>query len=74
MADSSGASKKFKINDRVRRIGGKGCQGIIKDLRSEITSAGRHEDKDRNLMVNVQWDNGTLSYVSPATIECVTGR
>ena len=65
----SNSSKKFKVNDRVRRSNGQGCSGVVKDIRSEVTSAGHREDKEKNVMINVQWDNGTLSYFSPMSLE-----
>ena len=73
MADSKtdAPAKKFKVNDRVRRVSGQGCLGNVKDVRSEITSAGRADEGNKNLMINVQWDNGTLSYFSPSTLELV---
>jgi len=69
MAEATNTTKKFKVNDRVQRATGKGCLGVVKDLRSEITAAGRSEEKEKNLMLNVQWDNGTLSYLSPSSLE-----
>ncbi len=73
MADSKTDApvKKFKVNDRVRRVTGQGCWGVVKDVRSEVTSAGRPEEGNKNLMINVQWDNGTLSYFSPASLEVI---
>ena len=71
MAEATTSQKKFKPNDRVRRTSGKGSLGYVKDVRSEITSAGHSDDKEKNLMINVQWDNGTLSYFSPGALELV---
>jgi hypothetical protein len=62
--------RKFKINDRVKRAKGTGCLGTVKDIRAE-TSASQKEEKVANLLVNVLWDNGTLSYFTPSALESV---
>lgn len=63
---------KFKVNDRVRRSGAAniGCQGTIKDVRSEVT-ATTGDSKEKGLLVSVLWDNGTFSYFGPEGIEIV---
>ena len=66
------AGRKFKVNDRVKRAGVSGCYGTVKAVRAETINVTSHADeKDKNLMVNVQWDNGTLSYFSPSALEPV---
>ena len=63
--------KKMKVNDRVRRVNDDGCQGAIKDIRAESVSVSGTEEKDKPLMVNVLWDNGTLSVLAPEALEVV---
>jgi|694.fasta_scaffold14656_7 hypothetical protein len=46
----------------------RGCCGVVKSLRHE-TSAASAENKNRSLMVQVLWDNGTLSYHGPEALE-----
>ena len=61
------ATKAFKVDDRVKRASGTGCAGVIKDVREE-TMATKVETPQKSMLVNVLWDNGTLSYVSPEAI------
>ena len=42
--------------------------GTVKTLRQETTLAQK-ESRERSLMVHVQWDNGTLSYLGPEGLE-----
>lgn len=61
---------KLKVNDKVKRITGMKNVGVIKDIRSEVTATSQ-EAKDKGLLVQVQWDNGTLSYLGPEGLEVV---
>lgn len=61
----------MKVNDRVKRVGVEGSQGVIKDIRAESISVSGSEEKDKPLMVNVLWDNGTFSVFSPDALEVV---
>lgn len=63
-------TKKFKENDRVRRIGSTACPGTVKGLRTELTATSA-EARERALLVSVLWDNGTMSYFSPEALEHV---
>lgn len=63
-------TNKFKVNDRVKRIKGVGCHGIVKELKTEVTAA-RADSKDKPVMITVQWDNGTFSYFTPESLELV---
>lgn len=59
-----------KVDDRVRRIGRTAPVGTVKALREEVIgSSGEASKKD--VLVKVQWDNGTLSYFAPESIELV---
>jgi len=60
-------AEKFKVNDKVKRAGLPGVYGIVKDVRKETTAKG--ESKEKNIMICVQWDNGTQSYFSPEALE-----
>lgn len=67
----SDESKKIKENDRVRRLNTPGCLGTVKEVKTEI-SATTPEAREKHVLINVQWDNGTLSYLSPAALEIVS--
>ena len=64
------ASRKIRLNDRVKRTSGVGCFGVVKDIRSEVT-ASPSEKTEKNLLVCVLWDNGTQSYFTPDALEVV---
>lgn len=49
-------------------ISARGCCGIVKSLRHETTTSSA-ENKNRSAMVQVLWDNGTLSYHGPEALE-----
>jgi hypothetical protein len=65
-------TKKFEVNDRVKRATGTGCLGTVKDVRSDITVTSQ-EAREKGILLNVQWDNGTLSYLSPDVLENAQG-
>ncbi len=56
------APQKFKVNDRVKRADGVGGFGVVKEIRYEIISNATEAAKEKTAMINVFWDNGTLSY------------
>lgn len=71
------AAEKLKINSKVKRLnGGSGCLGVVKDLRQETSTTrldpAKRSEKDDELMVAVQWDNGTISYLAPDALEVVS--
>ena len=61
---------KLKLNDRVKRVNAAGCLGTVKEIKSDVT-ASTAEAREKNITINVQWDNGTLSYLSPQSLEVV---
>lgn len=63
--------KAIKINDRVKRIAQSGCFGTVKDVREESTAKVTDKTNEGALLVNVSWDNGTLSYMTPDALEIV---
>ena len=77
--------KKLKVGDRVRRLPAPGIsdqsaelnagsQGVVKTVKEETASSATvssPEARDRALMYQVQWDNGTLSYFGPDRLEVV---
>lgn len=67
------APKRLKVKDRVVRKTGSACVGTVVDIRTEITNSSV-DPKDRGLLVQVQWDNGTLSYFTPEGLESVAER
>ena len=64
-----------KVNDRVRRSAQQGCLGVIKEIRNEVmTSKVEEEELQKSAMLNILWDNGTLSYLSPDAVEHVDSK
>ena len=59
-----------KVNDRVKRIGRQGCLGLVKAVKEEVVGT-TGDKKDKGLLVEVQWDNGTVSYFAPEGLEVV---
>jgi len=49
-------------------ISTRGCAGTVKAIREETTNSSA-EAKERSLMFQVLWDNGTLSYHGPEGLE-----
>lgn len=58
----------YKVEDRVRRVGRAAPLGTVKALREEVVGSSGEADRKETL-VKIQWDNGTLSYFSPESIE-----
>ena len=52
------AKKDFKVNDRVKRADGEGCNGTVVLVAEEVTN---NSAKEPALLVTVMWDNGTRS-------------
>lgn len=67
MADKS---NQLQVSDRVQRVKDPGLQGMVKEIRTETTS--KQDAKEKGLMVQVLWDNGTLSYFSPESLKKVS--
>jgi len=67
------ASRTIKVNDRVKRATGLGCSGLVKEVRTEA-SVARIEPSEKTNMVNVLWDNGTFSYLSPDALDIDEGK
>lgn len=65
------SKKVIKVNDRVKRLNQPGCHGTVKDVREEITAKVTDKDRDSSLLINVNWDNGTLSYLTIDALELV---
>lgn len=66
------AKKVIKISDRVKRVDQPGCFGTVKDVREETSAKVTDKDKENSLLINVHWDNGTLSYMTPNALELVS--
>jgi hypothetical protein len=75
-------SKRFKISDRVKRVSSLENNvthgitqrltnlGTVKEIRAEISSSSKTEEiLEESLMIGVKWDNGTLSYLSPTSLQ-----
>ena len=71
MAEGSESKAPFQKEERVKRKSGKGCQGTVQDVRTEVT-ASTGDTSEKGWLVNVQWDNGTLSYFAPEALEKVS--
>lgn len=63
-------NKAPEVNSRVRKKNNPGCLGTVKLVREE-TLGSSGDTRDKSLIVQVQWDNGTLSYFDPESIENV---
>ena len=64
-------TKKLKAQDRVKRINIPGCLGTVKEIKNEVTAKSQ-DSREKNLMVSVQWDNGTVSYMTPDALEIIS--
>jgi len=63
-------TKKFKIEERVRRANQTGCDGAVIEVRMELENAGLNEDaREKGAMIGVKWDNGTVSFLAPDALE-----
>ena len=60
-------SSVYGVGDRVVRAIGDGCIGTIQSVRKETTAVG--DPGEKALIVGVVWDNGTISYFSPAGLK-----
>lgn len=60
---------KLKADDKVKRIDRPGCLGIVQSVREEVI--GSTGDGDKSLLVEVKWDNGTVSFFDPESLEVV---
>ena len=63
--------KELTLNSRVKRADQTGCYGTIKALKEE-SSQSADERKGQSLIVQVLWDNGTLSYFTPDALKIVS--
>lgn len=63
--------KKIKENDRVKRAAAAGCLGTVKEIKKEIAGSST-DPTEKGLMVSVEWDNGTISYMAPEALEIVS--
>lgn len=66
--DISAPNDGNKSEDQISTFSTRGCIGTVKALREEATLAQK-ESRDRSIMVQVLWDNGTLSYLGPEGLE-----
>lgn len=70
MSEQAESKAPFRKEERVKRKGGTGCQGTVQDVRTEIT-ASTGDTSEKGWLVNVLWDNGTISYFAPDALERV---
>lgn len=69
LKNTDAKGNRFKVNDRVKRSReAVGSLGTVKDVRQETTST-THENREKGILITVQWDNGTFSYHGPAGLE-----
>ncbi len=64
---------KFKIGDRVKKVGEPGPLGTVNKVRVETvrTTVRSSTDEPPGVSVTILWDNGTLSHFVPDGIEKV---
>lgn len=67
-ADSNELEPRLDGEGETTVITSQGCAGTIKALREETTNSNA-EARERSIMVQVLWDNGTLSCHGPAGLE-----
>lgn len=65
------AQNQFKVGDKVIRIHTPGCQGVVKDVREETVQQGDSRERERPVIIGVQWDNGTVSFFGPSGLQVV---
>ncbi|NMC62482.1 MAG: hypothetical protein GYA55_04870 [SAR324 cluster bacterium] len=58
---------KFKVGDRVIHLNKEGLKGVVKGVHSETTA--KADQKEKALMIEIMWDNGTLSYMTMEQIK-----
>lgn len=70
LAKDSAAAATGNVDGDIETVtvSARGCCGTVKSMRHETTNTS-HENKSRAVMVNVLWDNGTLSYHGPEALE-----
>ena len=68
VAKAGGAYDNGEHEVETTTYSARGCIGTVKNLREETTLAAA-ESRAKSLMVLVQWDNGTLSYHGPESLE-----
>ena len=67
---TTNTTKKIKEKDKVRRHDQKGPFGVVSALRYD--SAGGNSDRhEKGVIIGVQWDNGTFSYLTPDALDVV---
>lgn len=54
-------------NASVMRIDGTGVKGVVVSLTEDTT--GKGDSSERGVIVGVQWDNGTMSYLTPDALK-----
>ena len=57
----------IKEKNRVKRKNSKGCLGTVLIIRDEVGASISQAEKPK--LVKVHWDNGTLSYLTPESLE-----
>lgn len=61
----------FSVDQRVKRTEGGRSHGSVVQIREEVNTSALESARERNYLVQVRWDNGTLSFVSPESIETI---
>jgi hypothetical protein len=46
-----------------------GCPGVVKAVRYETSTSSSDRTGEKSVMLHIQWDNGTLSYLGPEGVE-----
>ena len=65
MEDQSSIS----MDSRVVKSDGTGVRGIVVSVSEDHNNKG--ESSERGVIIGVQWDNGTLSYVTPDSLRVI---
>ena len=57
------------LDARVMKADGTGVRGIVISISDDHHNKG--DASERGIIIGVQWDNGTLSYVTPDALRTI---
>lgn len=60
---------KVREGDQVVHVDRNTLKGRVKGVHTETTA--KAEQRDKSLLIEVLWDNGTLSYVAPEKLQVI---
>ena len=66
--DNSNIVEQGNGETQTTTLSSRGCIGTVKAIREETTLAPQ-QSRAKSIMIHVLWDNGTLSYHGPDSLE-----